>query len=360
MRRRHVLLALALTLAACGRRGPPRPPQTRLPRPVADLRGEVRADAIELSWTNPERRADDSRLRDLVVARLFRTEDVGHGDPKPALLSRGRIVGYTELATIPLGPARGAPPSQTSQVQGNLVRVTDRQGLSFGHRYSYVVVVEDALGRVSPPSTRVSLIFIVPPAAPGGLTAQAGEASVQLRWTPPTRLTDGTPLVGAVTYEVLRATAADAPMEVITPTPLNATDLTDRDLENDQTYYYAVRALRRQADTTAVGAPSDRVAATPRDLTPPSAPTDLVGATAPDGVRLSWRASPEPDVAAYVIYRASGGGDFVRIGSTRAPTTVFVDRDVPRGTYRYAVSAQDSGVRPNESTRSSVVSVTVP
>jgi hypothetical protein len=260
---------------------------------VADLRGEIRSDAIELSWTNPERRADNTRMRDLVVARLYRAEGAGRGEPKAALLSRGRIVGYTELATIPLGPARGAPTSQSPQVQGNVVRVTDRQGLSFGHRYTYVVVVEDALGRMSPPSARLSLIFIVPPAPPGGLNARAGEASVALGWTPPTRLTDGTPLSGDVTYEVLRATGADAPLEVITATPLSATTLTDQELENDRTYYYAVRSLRREGDTTAVGPPSERVAATPRDITPPSAPTDLVAATAPDGVRLSWRASPE-------------------------------------------------------------------
>jgi hypothetical protein len=102
------------------------------------------------------------------------------------------------------------------------------------------------------------------------------------------------------------------------------------------------------------------VAVTPRDVTPPSPPTNLIATQAANGVRLSWRASPEPDVAAYVIYRASAGAEFVRVGSVRAPTTVFVDRDVPRGTHRYAVAAQDGGARPNESARSSVATVTVP
>jgi fibronectin type 3 domain-containing protein len=77
-------------------------------------------------------------------------------------------------------------------------------------------------------------------------------------------------------------------------------------------------------------------------------------------VRLAWNASPEPDVAGYVIYRAEAGGAFVRVGSTRVPTTVFVDREVPAGTYRYVVTALDASARANESARSNDVRVTVP
>jgi len=42
------------------------------------------------------------------------------------------------------------------------------------------------------------------------------------------------------------------------------------------------------------------------------------------------------------------------------PGTTFTDRDVPPGTYRYAVTAQDASVRANESARSNEVDVTVP
>ena len=77
-------------------------------------------------------------------------------------------------------------------------------------------------------------------------------------------------------------------------------------------------------------------------------------------MRLAWKASPDEDVAGYVVYRAAERGDFVRVGSTRAPTTVFVDRDVPRGRHRYVVSAEDAAARPNESAHSIEVRVTVP
>lgn len=353
-------LTLALALGACGRAGPPVAPETRLPQPVTDLHGEVQGGAIELSWTNPTRRVDNTRLRDLRVARVFRAEDSGEGEPRLALLSRGRIAGYTELAIIRFGPSAPEPAPGSAVIQGHQVRLADREGLTFGRRYSYVVVTEDASGRVSSPSARISLTLIVSPEAPLGLRADAGENAARLRWRPPERLADGSPLTGELTYDVLRAPAADAPLEVVTPAPLATTELLDRSLENDRTYYYSVRARRHQAGVTALGPPSARVAVTPRDFTPPSTPTELIATPAADGVRLSWRASPEPDVAAYVIYRAGARGDFVRVGSARAPTTVFVDRDVPRGTYRYVVTALDGGAQPNESARSGVVTVTVP
>jgi len=65
-------------------------------------------------------------------------------------------------------------------------------------------------------------------------------------------------------------------------------------------------------------------------------------------------------VAIYVVYRALPRGSFARVGAAAPPATTFVDRDVPRGPWRYAVTAQDSAVRPNESARSNVAIVSVP
>src|SRR2546426_11116476 len=61
-----------------------------------------------------------------------------------------------------------------------------------------------------------------------------------------------------------------------------------------------------------------------------SPPENLVAIPSAATVRLSWSPSPDSDVAGYVVYRATAEGAFVRVGSTRAPTTAFVDRDVPR------------------------------
>jgi fibronectin type 3 domain-containing protein len=158
---------------------------------------------------------------------------------------------------------------------------------------------------------------------------------------------------------VLRASSPDADLAPVSP-PISDTALTDSNLENDHDYYYAVRAVRSLAGTTIYGRPSPRVAATPRNVTPPSPPANLVGIASEGVVRLSWSPSPEADVVSYIIYRAPEAGGFERIGSVAAPATTYNDRTVTRGTYRYAVTAQDNAARPNESRRSNEARVSLP
>jgi fibronectin type 3 domain-containing protein len=236
----------------------------------------------------------------------------------------------------------------------------DRQGLAYGHRYTYVVLAADSQGRVAPPSARVSVTHVPAAEPPTDLVAVAGERQARLTWQPPARLIDGSAPTAPLAYEVLRAPSADAELALLTRAPVAEPTLTDRDLDNERTYHYAVRAVQTVSGTTAYSAPSPRVAVTPRDMTPPTPPTNLVAIPSAVAVRLTWSASPESDVAAYIVYRAAGAGAFERVGSTRPPIATFVDRDVARGTYRYVVTAQDSASRPNESGRSNEVTVTVP
>ena len=349
-----VLALAALPLAACGRKAGPVAPEQRVPAAVGDLAAVIRESAVELTWTNPSRRADHTRLRDLALARVYRVEDDARGEPKAAMLADGAIAGYTELATVRLASPEGA------LVQGDRVTLTDGRGLAYGRRYTYVVLTSDALGRVSPPSRRVSIAFLAAAGPPQSLVAEPGEREARLAWQPPERLLDGSAPTGPFAYEVLRATAPDTPLAPVARPPAGTLALTDRELENDRTYYYAVRAIRVESGTTVYGAPSPRVAVTPRDMTPPSPPANLVGIPSEGAVRLSWSASPESDVSGYIVYRADAGGAFVRIGSTRTPTTTLVDRDVARGTYRYVVTAEDAGAIRNESARSNEVTVAVP
>src|SRR5262249_56459633 len=128
----------------------------RVPAPITDLRGEVRDGAVELAWTTPTRRADNTRLRDIVAARVYRTEDEGVGDPRPALLVRGRIAGYTELLTLTAMPV---PPGVATRplLTGGQIQVTDRQGLTEGRRYPYLAIVDARVRPLSPPSARPPL-----------------------------------------------------------------------------------------------------------------------------------------------------------------------------------------------------------
>jgi len=354
-RRLAASLALsALAIAACGKKAPPVAPEQRAPQAVADLTAAVGEAAITLSWTPPTRRADNTRLRDFMLMRIFRAEDSGAGEPRSAMLVDGRIAGYEEIAAI-----RGAEPEPAVRRGPRLV-LTDRRGLVYGRRYTYVVVTGDRQGRIGPLSHRVSVTYAAAPAEPDTVVAEPREGAVRLHWSGPSRLLDGSPVTEALRYEVLRAPSTDGELSPVTPAPISERTLTDSNLENERVYYYAVRAVRVVAGTTVYGRPSARVAATPRDVTPPSPPANLVAIASEGAIRLSWSPSPETDVAGYIVYRAPEAGGFERIGSTTAPATTFVDRAVTRGVYRYTVTAQDRAARPNESRRSNEVRVTVP
>ena len=346
-------VALGLAIGACGRKGPPVAPEQRLPMAVIDLEGILRDGVVELAWSAPRRRVDNTRIVEPATTRLYRTEDSGQGEPRPAMLVDDRIVGYKEIATF-----RAGDPAAPTAERGRITYV-DRN-LTLGHRYTYVVTASDLQGRTSAPSRRLTLAIIAVPEAPQNVRAVPGEREVQLSWQPPARLTDGGPVETPLIYEVLRATTPDGPLAVVARTAPGVTTLIDPRLENDRAYYYAIRSVRQEGAAMAQGLTSARVSATPTDVTPPRPATALVAIPSEGAVRLSWTPSPDPDVIGYVVYRATPTGSFERIGSVRAPATTFTDRNVPAGAYRYAVTAQDSSVRANESQQSNEVSVRVP
>ena len=287
--RARLLLALGLlglTLASCGKRGPPVAPERRLPAAPAALEAFIDENAILVTWSNPTGRMDGSRLRDLVQVKLYRREEVDGGPMKPAMLSGGRIVGYDEIAAISLG----APAPAT--VDGDSVKWIDDDALVSGRRYVYVVTAIDSLGRSSAPSERRSITFLSAPKPPTGVEATAASRQVTLHWTAPTEFADGTPVAGDVRYIVLRGVGAEGPLAILTAQPIAGTSYTDAGLTNDTEYRYSVRSVRIDPRAVAGGVASEIVRATPIETARPAPPRNLVAVPTPDAVRLAWSASP--------------------------------------------------------------------
>jgi hypothetical protein len=348
-------LAAALALTACGKVGPPVAPERRLPAPAAGLAGSVEGRSILLAWNPPRQRVDGTPLRDLAAFRIHRREDPAPAPPRAALLQGDQVLGYGLVATLRLDE-----PGAAGAGRGP-VRWVDRDGLVFGRQYVYVVTTLDGQGRQSAPSERLAVHFLAAPVAPTALTAGPGDGQARLAWEAPPRLVDGSPPAGQIRYVVLRATGPEGPLSPVTPAPVEATTFIDTGLANDTTYRYAVRAVRTEPTGAAWGEPTASVEVTPVDLTPPGPPRDLVAVPSPGLVQLSWRPAPDADVALYAVYRATGDGPLLRIGTVTAPTTVFADRGARAGQrYRYAVTALDRARRPNESPRSNEVEVTPP
>jgi predicted small lipoprotein YifL len=298
-RRLAGLLLIGLALAACGKKGPPLPPEVRLPIPPAGLRASIDENAILVTWTNPGTRIDGSRLKDLTEVRLYRREDTDNGPLKPAILSRGRIVGYEQIAAIRLD----SPAPAT--VRGMNVEWVDRSGLVPGHRYVYVLTALDAQGRSSPPSERRPITFLAAPMPPVDVQATAGNRQVALSWRAPVEFTDATQPPGDSVHrpaerrkrKILGSDHSTAARRHL----LHRNRIAER-------HRVPLRGTRSEGRSraTVTGAASAVVAATPFETARPSAPRNLVGVPSADAVRLAWSGSPEPNVALYAVYRATG------------------------------------------------------
>jgi serine protease len=191
---------------------------------------------------------------------------------------------------------------------------------------------------------------VTPPAAPTGLTASAGNATVALDWSNNNEADlDG--------YIVYRATNAGGPFSALNATLLAASAYTDNAVTNGTTYYYRVTAVDTSGNESSN---SSTASATPNapDTTPPSAPTGLSASAGNGAVALDWANNTESDLDGYIVYRAtSAAGPYSALNSNPLGASAYTDNAVANGTtYYYRVTAVDTSG--NESADSATVSGT--
>lgn len=109
--------------------------------------------------------------------------------------------------------------------------------------------------------------------------------------------------------------------------------------------------------------PQAGVARWEADVLAPAPPTDLGATDAGVGIRLTWTASPSPDVAGYRVFRATTGGTFgedeYRIQLDGAGTTTWLDRNAAGGVeYTYVVEAVDGAQNRSDFSNEATASVT--
>ncbi len=349
-----LLLPLLLpALLSCGRKGPlvvPRPPA---PAAVGALRAEPLDNAIVVTWSRPGRNTDGSPLTDLLEFRLSRA--VGAAPPQ----------GSPERPAFSLLAAVRAEQPDNAVAQGSRYAFRDdggAQGLTPGTRYLYRVQAVNRLGAMGPPSVEAFVDYALAPPPPTGLAASAGDGVVNLSWQAPASPEQGgTPTVrGYNVYRGIRpGLYASQPINV---GPVVETRLRDAAVENESTYYYAVRSVGTDRPPWRESRDSTEASATPLDLTPPAPPRRLVAVPAPGVVALTWDANAEPDLLGYLVYRREPPAlTPIRLTESAAQATTFTDRAVrPGATYLYTVTAVDHSRRRNESAPSPEVTVSLP
>ena len=119
--------------------------------------------------------------------------------------------------------------------------------------YTVTLTVTDDMDATGEDTAAANIIDTTPPAAPTGLSAAAGNGSVDLDWND----NGEADLEG---YFVYRSTTSGGPYDQINPSVLTASAFTDDTVTNDVTYHYVVTAIDRTGNEGDVGA---EVSATP-------------------------------------------------------------------------------------------------
>src|SRR5204863_7046147 len=125
---------------------------------------------------------------------------------------------------------------------------------------------------------------------------------------------------------------------------LTATSFVDITAQVGEHWFYKITAVDFSANESSFSAAAD---ATRTDTTPPAVPGTLTATAQTDGIKLSWGAVGDVDLAGYRIYRSSSDtGTFDALNGGQLVTggaTMLTDTNVAPGErWYYRVTAVDA------------------
>jgi hypothetical protein len=348
---RATALALALlTLLACGKQGPPRPPLRAVPAPTKDLSAVQQGPRLLLSFNYPTVTPAGMALEGISAVEIWQVSRPASADGKAnpldprefnaaaklqqkiegadltAATDGGRVNVLLPLPEIPAG----APP----QAQYFAVRTVGKNGDR------------------SDLSNVAALVPTAPPAAPEKVGVTARADGVLVEWSGVEGATAG--------YNIYRRGSRDRahgkPLHVAGPQERSWLDNTARFGES---YIYTVTALSQMAPIVESAITSEHEVLYQDRFAPPP-PSELVALAEAGRARLVWRASEADDLAGYIVYRRAGDtGEFVRVTSQPLESAEYIDTAVQSGqSYSYRVTAIDQAG--NESAPGGEVRAAVP
>lgn len=332
-----LLVGVLLFAGGCGFKNYPVPPESVVPKPIEDLRYTVDEKGVNLTWSYPIKTVKGTDVLDISSFELYR-----------AVVP---LEEYCEGCPIPFGEAQILPGGDTGQE-------TRRQGsyqttlLRSGHKYFFKVRSRTSWWASSNDSNIVSFVWHTPTKAPEGVKVRVGDGKISVRWSPVTAYMDGSKVDIPVKYQVLRSRGGQGFEAIGEPVP--GTEYVDKQLINNQKYFYKVQSVLLFEGNIVGGSTSEEVDATPVDLTRPMPPAGLTAISIETGIKVYWDKSAEGDIAGYRIYRrAANQENPVRIGEAKAGTTTFSDNHVPADIrVYYSVTAFDKAQPANESEHS--------
>jgi len=243
----------------------------------------------------------------------------------PATITAG---GTSSLTGVFSGGKGVITPGSIAATSGTAVSVTPTDTTI------YTLTVTNSAGVITTQTVTVTVTAASAPAAPTGLTAAAGNASVTLSWTAST---------GATSYNIYRGTTSGGESTTPIATGVTTPGYTDSGLTNGQEYYYKVAAVNNAGASPM----SNEASATP---TASACAVALVATdTGVAEIDLSWNACPGA-TSYYILRSTASGGPYTTL--TVSTGTAYQDFGlVSMQTYYYlvrSVNSADMNVESNE------------
>ena len=314
---------------ACGKKGPPLPPESNIPAAVSDLHAWSREGALFLGWTIPTRSVEGAKFRDLLGFRVFRLDrSLDASCPEcPA--------NFKAVAEIDIDYPRGA------QIEGGKVLWQDAT-IKPRNEYTYFVLSYNFYKVPSRESNRVKIFWDEPPSAPDAVRVRSDSQALEITWRSAPAGKEEPSVAGFNLYR--RAEGERFVFFPLNPEPVKGTRFVDGGLQNGKKYFYEVRAVRNLQGTLIEGPASGVAEGIPEKQIPPSPPRGLVAVFQEGGVALRWDENPEPDVAGYDVYRRAAEEEtFRKINPAVVKQPYYLDATAdPQKSYTYRLRAVDS------------------
>ncbi len=353
------LVALGVPSLGCGKKGDPMPAPRTIPQAATDLK--VRQRGLE------------------VVAEFAYPKSTVAGLPLPGIDEVALFVLDRPVATT--APTAGATPAApvtpaVSPAPGGALAMPDRREFALaakpflalsgaelasaisGDRISvrfrlpeplladlpariFAVRTHAAGGELSDWSNLAGLLPRVPPPPPMEFSAAAAKNGVDLSWKAGVATSAGSG-GSSSGYNLYRRDAARTSYgEPIATLEAAASATLDGGVTYGRRYIYALTAIGTR-EPLAESALSVEREIDYQDRFAPLPPVELSALGSVGEVRLVWQASPDPDVAGYVIERSDPDAEFHRVNSEPVAALEFTDRGLASGfTFRFRVAAID-------------------
>jgi hypothetical protein len=217
--------------------------------------------------------------------------------------------------------------------------------------YVFAVRTTSLEGLPSSLSNFARLVPQPPPAAPGSLTIEGQPRGIEVVWT-----AGADP---AESFKIYRREAQTRVYGTAVASPLaTARSHTDYGAVLGSRYIYTVTAVEEATPLVESSLSAEREIYY-QDRFAPAAPAEVAAFPDEGAVRVLWEPPVDEDVAGYIVYRRSEGGNARALMEAPAAGLEYIDREAPAGSILlYAVVAVDD--HGNRSDASAEVRVRVP